>query len=71
MNICRKEISRDKEISEDEITKDLIDEKLNECLLKNENADRCQGFVSYTYDDFKKYSGQYISDYAVKIKLKI
>lgn len=70
INICRKEISRDKEISEDEITKDLIDEKLNECLLKNENADRCQEFVSYTYDDFKKYSGQYISDYAVKNKIE-
>lgn len=66
INICRNEISREKGITFDKITKDLLDEKLKECLLNNKNADRCPEFVSYTYDDFKQYASQYISSYAIK-----
>lgn len=66
INICRSEISREKGITFDKITKDLLDEKLKECLLNNKNADKCPEFVSYTYDDFKQYASQYISSYAIK-----
>lgn len=64
IKICRDEISRDKGISISQQTEDLIEEKLNECLLSNRSADKCPEFESYSYDDFNNYAKVRIGNYA-------
>ena len=64
LNICRNEILRDKNIHKDELTKDLMEEKLNSCLTINLNSDKCPEFTSYSYEDFKSYAHSSINDYA-------
>lgn len=64
LNICRNEILKDKNIGKDELTKDLMEEKLKICLNNNRNSDKCPEFVSYTYKDFKSYAYSAIKNYA-------
>lgn len=64
LNICRKEILKDKSIGKDELTKDLMEEKLKICLNNNLNSDKCPEFASYSYNDFKSYAFSTIKDYA-------
>lgn len=67
LNICRKEILKDKSIGKDELTKDLMEEKLKICLNNNRNSDKCPEFASYSYNDFKSYASSAIKDYANSI----
>lgn len=64
LNICRNEILKDKNISKDGLTKDLMEEKLSSCLNVNLNSDKCPEFASYSYNDFKSYASSSIKDYA-------
>lgn len=64
LNICRNEILKDKNINKDELTKDLVEEKLASCLKSNLNSDKCPEFTSYSFNDFKSYASSLIKDYA-------
>lgn len=67
LNICRSEILKDKKIHKDELTKDLMEEKLNDCLNCNLFSDKCPEFVAYSYDNFKSYAHSSIKDYAKNV----
>ena len=64
LNICRNEILKDNNIKKDELTKDLMEEKLRSCLAANLNSDKCPEFSSYSYNDFKSYASSSIEEYA-------
>ncbi len=64
LKICRDEILKEKNISIDRLTKDLLEEKLKNCLESNQKSDKCPEFVSYSFDDFKSYASSSIKDYA-------
>lgn len=63
LNICRGEILRDKNIGKDELTNDLVEEKLKNCLNYNRNSDKCPEFATYSYEDFKHFAYTPIKDY--------
>ena len=67
LSICRNEILKDKNISKDELTKGLMEEKLGTCLNGNRNSDKCPEFASYSYNDFKNYASSSIKDYAKSV----
>lgn len=70
-NLCCDEIRRDKGFPKEYIpTSEQVEEKLNQCLKNNKEADKCVEFVSFPFDDFKKYADSDIKTYAKSIGLK-
>ncbi|MCH4099142.1 MAG: hypothetical protein LKF06_00715 [Prevotella sp.] len=63
-NLCCKEIYKEKNITNVDLTSALIEGKLSSCLAINKTADKCPEFESYTFEeflhsveeDFKKYA---------------
>ncbi|MCD8290589.1 MAG: hypothetical protein LUC91_03700 [Prevotella sp.] len=70
VNACRNEILRDKGIEIPRQTEEIIEEKLNACLLSNKSADKCPEFTSYSYQDFNNYAKVRIENYAKNKSIK-
>ena len=70
LNICRNEIYREKGIEIKDQTELHLEDKLNQCLTNNKNADKCPDFVNYSYLDFVNYSSKVIDSYLKNVSFK-
>lgn len=66
--ICCVTVCREKNIKEDDLNGNLIDEKLNECLQKYKHSEKCQEFKTYDFTSFMNHSGKVIQEYAKSVK---
>ena len=66
LGLCRKELHQEKGVDAKSQTEKHLEEKLNQCLNNNRNADKCPEFNSYSYDDFKKYAFASIDEHSKK-----
>jgi hypothetical protein len=69
--LCCAEIRRDKGIVKEEVlNSELIEEKLNQCLINNKKMDKCIEFASFSFEDFKKYADSDIKTYSKSMDLE-
>lgn len=71
VNICRSEISRENGMKPEEQTSEVLKEKLQSCMERNQSAKKCPEFEGYKYDSFKKIAFAGIDDYAKRKGLNI
>lgn len=71
VNICRKEIFREKGTKPEEQTSDVLVEKLQNCMASNKKNLKCPEFYGYEYDAFKKIAFAEVEDYAKLKELEI
>lgn len=67
IDCCIREIKKNLNI--EDVNSAHLETRLQECLESNKNAAKCPEFEVYRYDDFLKYSGIEIKEYAKSIKL--
>ncbi len=62
--LCRKEIGRGNQAQIDKREEADIVLKLQECLVKNKSAEKCEEFKDYKYSEFKNYAYVEVEAYA-------
>lgn len=62
--LCCQEISKQNKIDVSKLTHDMIEKKLNDCIVGNVPAEKCPEEKSYSYSRFIKFARSTISDYA-------
>lgn len=63
LNICHREIKDETGTDVGVQTREQLEKKLSDCLSANKVAEKCDGFKSYSYDDFKKFAYAKIDDH--------
>lgn len=56
LNICHREIKDETGTDVEVQTREQLEKKLSDCLSVNKVAEKCDGFESYSYDDFKNFA---------------
>lgn len=63
LNICHREIKDETGTDVGVQTREQLEKKLSDCLSANKVAEKCDGFESYSYDDFKNFAYAKIGDH--------